>query len=69
MIARLRKSMEEKDQGSTLIELLVVIVIIGILATPGAGASAATSSGAQMAYYSQSGGLHFSIVNNAAVCA
>ena len=32
MIARVRKSMEEKDQGFTLIELLVVIVIIGVLA-------------------------------------
>ena len=32
MIARMRKSMEEKDQGFTLIELLVVMIIIGILA-------------------------------------
>ena len=32
MIARIRKSMEEKDRGFTLIELLVVIIIIGILA-------------------------------------
>jgi len=32
MLARLQKSMKEKDQGFTLIELLVVIVIIGILA-------------------------------------
>ncbi|MGY4642609.1 prepilin-type N-terminal cleavage/methylation domain-containing protein [Cellulomonas sp. URHB0016] len=32
MIARVRKSMDEKDQGFTLIELLVVIIIIGILA-------------------------------------
>jgi type IV pilus assembly protein PilA len=32
MIARLQKSMKDKDQGFTLIELLVVIVIIGILA-------------------------------------
>ena len=32
MIARLQKSMKEKDQGFTLIELLVVIIIIGILA-------------------------------------
>lgn len=32
MIARFRKSIEEKDQGFTLIELLVVIIIIGILA-------------------------------------
>ena len=32
MIARLHKSMREKDEGFTLIELLVVIIIIGILA-------------------------------------
>jgi type IV pilus assembly protein PilA len=32
MLARLQKSIKEKDQGFTLIELLVVIVIIGILA-------------------------------------
>ena len=32
MIARIRKSMDEKDKGFTLIELLVVIIIIGILA-------------------------------------
>ena len=32
MLARIRKSQEEKDQGFTLIELLVVIIIIGILA-------------------------------------
>ena len=32
MLARLRKSTEEKDQGFTLIELLVVMIIIGILA-------------------------------------
>src|SRR5471032_2940618 len=32
MIARIRKSLEKKDQGFTLIELLVVIIIIGILA-------------------------------------
>jgi type IV pilus assembly protein PilA len=32
MLARLRKSVEDKDQGFTLIELLVVIIIIGILA-------------------------------------
>jgi len=32
MIARVRKSMDEKDKGFTLIELLVVIIIIGILA-------------------------------------
>jgi type IV pilus assembly protein PilA len=32
MLARLQKSLKEKDQGFTLIELLVVIVIIGILA-------------------------------------
>jgi len=33
MLARLQRSMKEKDQGFTLIELLVVIVIIGILAS------------------------------------
>jgi type IV pilus assembly protein PilA len=32
MLARMRKSMAEKDQGFTLIELLVVMIIIGILA-------------------------------------
>lgn len=32
MMARIRKSMNEKDQGFTLIELLVVMIIIGILA-------------------------------------
>ena len=32
MLARLRKSAEDKDQGFTLIELLVVMIIIGILA-------------------------------------
>jgi prepilin-type N-terminal cleavage/methylation domain-containing protein len=32
MIARIRKSMTEKDKGFTLIELLVVMIIIGILA-------------------------------------
>jgi type IV pilus assembly protein PilA len=32
MLARMQKSMRDKDQGFTLIELLVVIVIIGILA-------------------------------------
>jgi type IV pilus assembly protein PilA len=32
MLARIRKSMEQKDRGFTLIELLVVIIIIGILA-------------------------------------
>ena len=32
MLARIRKSMEEKEEGFTLIELLVVIIIIGILA-------------------------------------
>ena len=33
MIARIRKSMEKKDQGFTLVELLVVMIIIGILAS------------------------------------
>ena len=32
MLARLRKSMKDKDAGFTLIELLVVLVIIGVLA-------------------------------------
>jgi type IV pilus assembly protein PilA len=32
MLARMQKSLKDKDQGFTLIELLVVIVIIGILA-------------------------------------
>ena len=32
MLARMRKSMDNKDQGFTLIELLVVMIIIGILA-------------------------------------
>ena len=32
MIARIRKSTDEKEKGFTLIELLVVIIIIGILA-------------------------------------
>jgi type IV pilus assembly protein PilA len=32
MTARLRKSIEDRDQGFTLIELLVVIIIIGVLA-------------------------------------
>ena len=31
MLARIQKSMTEKDEGFTLIELLVVIIIIGIL--------------------------------------
>ena len=32
MIARIQKSMKDRDQGFTLIELLVVMIIIGILA-------------------------------------
>ncbi len=32
MVARVRKAMEEKEQGFTLVELLVVVIIIGILA-------------------------------------
>jgi type IV pilus assembly protein PilA len=32
MLARIRKSMDERDSGFTLIELLVVMIIIGILA-------------------------------------
>ena len=32
MLARIRKSTDEKDSGFTLIELLVVMIIIGILA-------------------------------------
>jgi type IV pilus assembly protein PilA len=32
LLARIRRSIEEKDQGFTLIELLVVMIIIGILA-------------------------------------
>jgi type IV pilus assembly protein PilA len=32
MLARIRKSLDEKEEGFTLIELLVVIIIIGILA-------------------------------------
>jgi type IV pilus assembly protein PilA len=32
MLARIRRSMDEKDEGFTLIELLVVMIIIGILA-------------------------------------
>ncbi|WP_407343036.1 prepilin-type N-terminal cleavage/methylation domain-containing protein [Pengzhenrongella phosphoraccumulans] len=32
MMARIRKSLDEKEKGFTLIELLVVIIIIGILA-------------------------------------
>ena len=32
MLARIRKSVDEKDHGFTLIELLVVMIIIGILA-------------------------------------
>ncbi|MFN8167196.1 MAG: prepilin-type N-terminal cleavage/methylation domain-containing protein [Candidatus Nanopelagicales bacterium] len=32
MLARIHKSLEEKEEGFTLIELLVVMIIIGILA-------------------------------------
>lgn len=32
MMQRIRKAMDEKEQGFTLVELLVVIIIIGILA-------------------------------------
>lgn len=32
MVARVRKAMEDKEQGFTLVELLVVVIIIGILA-------------------------------------
>lgn len=32
MLARIRKSRDEKEQGFTLVELLVVVIIIGILA-------------------------------------
>ena len=32
MLARIRKSLDDKEQGFTLIELLVVMIIIGILA-------------------------------------
>ena len=32
MLARIRKSMDEREEGFTLIELLVVMIIIGILA-------------------------------------
>jgi type IV pilus assembly protein PilA len=32
MFARIRKSLDDKEQGFTLIELLVVMIIIGILA-------------------------------------
>ena len=33
MLARIRKSMEEHEEGFTLVELLVVVIIIGILAS------------------------------------
>jgi type IV pilus assembly protein PilA len=32
MMARIRKSLDEKEKGFTLVELLVVVIIIGILA-------------------------------------
>jgi type IV pilus assembly protein PilA len=32
MLARIRKALDEKEQGFTLVELLVVVIIIGILA-------------------------------------